>query len=61
MQSNKREIWSYYRLSIEQKQRRTDNETVIFIFSYSFSFFRDYAIKEEIDLESLPFIFGGPK
>ena len=61
MQSKKREIWSYHHLSIEQKQRRTENETVIFIFSYSFSFFQDYAIKEEIDLELLPFVFGGPK
>ena len=29
--------------------------------SCAFPFFQDYAIKAEIDLELLPFIFGGPK
>ena len=34
--------------SVEQKQRRTENETVVFISSQFFSFFQDYAIKAEI-------------
>ena len=33
---------------VERKQRRTENETVVFISSQFFSFFQDYAIKVEI-------------
>ena len=33
---------------VERKQRRTENETVVFISSQFFSFFQDYVIKAEI-------------
>ena len=53
-------IWS--KQPIERKQRRTENETVVFILSQFFFFFpQDYAIKAEIDLDLLPFILGGSK
>ena len=53
----------YYTEPNERKQRRAENETVrgIYISQFLFRFFQDYAIKAEIDLELLPFIFGGPK
>ena len=37
---------------VERKQRRTENETVVFTFSQFFSIFPDYAIKAEIILFS---------
>ena len=56
---------------VYRKQWRTENETVVFhIFIILFRFLQDYAdciiLKKtenyaEIDLELLPFIFGGPK
>ena len=45
---------------MERKQRRAENETVRGIYISQF-FSQDYAIKAEIDLELLPFIFRGPK
>ena len=38
----------YCKEPVERKQGRTENETVVFISSYFFSFFQDYAIKAEI-------------
>ena len=54
-------IWS--KQPIERKQRIAENETVrdIYILQFLFRFFQDYAIKAEIDLELLHFIFRGPK
>ena len=39
-------IWS--KQPVERKQRRTENETMVFISSQFFSFFQDQAIKAEI-------------
>jgi len=44
---------------MKQNQQRAENETVPGI--YISHFFQDYAVKTEIDLELLPFFFGGPK